>query len=97
MGRALALIDEGAPLAQICASIKNEASYQSVADLRKLERQRRQVTNNREKTLLDRKTAGQARNFTSVAPSVIPATPDVNPVGVGRYSAVPGNYSTGRR
>lgn len=88
MGRALALIDEGAPLAHICASIKNEESYQSVAELRKLERKKRQATNNREKSILDRKAGAQARNSNSGLPSA--STAVVAPAVEG---SVQGNQS----
>lgn len=41
MKRAIQLIDQGATIPEICASISNEAAFQAMADVRRAERNRR--------------------------------------------------------
>ena len=41
MKRAIQLIDDGATIPEICASISNEAAFQAMADVRRAERNRR--------------------------------------------------------
>lgn len=50
--RALTLMEDGAPLVTICASIKNEEGYQSLAGVRKSERKKRIKTNAKERERL---------------------------------------------